>query len=715
MKNASAVASAVRPPPSSSGPRTACFTGPGRLGETWGDELHPIPRVRPSADCSDDGRCEEAHYFARSDAGSRLQIWGDCSEIIPGRGFIHLLGKRTTQAFVANCHRTTHGAPNEDIVTSDHQRATTGPNGRAAPIFTSSAPHRLLILEEEIGNPSFEELCQQPEMGHAFSVERPRAGDAPADLGQFDAAIVAFESPTEDTIDRIHRLQGAAPHVPLIVVLPSSEFEGLAIRAIRSGAQDVIYRDRLNSASFGQTVNHAIERLRRTARLELDVRHDPLTGLPTRTLFVQRVGEVIKLAQVDSERRFAVLQLNLDRFTLINNSLGPESADQLLVAFARRVRRCLRPGDMLARLGTGEFAILLQRLESTRHARTTCESIQRETQAPFHIGGRQVFTTVSVGVAESDHDRMEPEDLLRDAGTALYAAKNGGNGNAASYEPSMHEAAVARFQLEMDLRRGIEKNEFTLHYQPIVDLETGSLQGFEALMRWNHGARGLVPPDRFIPAAEETGLIIPLERRVIRQGCTAIRGWRNLLPPTHPLCLHVNISGKHIIRPDLLTELEAVFRELDIDPQWLRIEITESAIVDKSDATLEQLERLRELGCLLSVDDFGTGYSSLSCLQRYPIDILKIDRSFIWRMNEDSTSTEIVRTILALSEALGLEAIAEGIETAEQREGLRQLGCMSGQGFYFSRPVDEETARQIVLQSAHGVSLNPPQKGSAAA
>jgi EAL domain-containing protein (putative c-di-GMP-specific phosphodiesterase class I) len=348
------------------------------------------------------------------------------------------------------------------------------------------------------------------------------------------------------------------------------------------------------------------------------------------------------------------------------------------------------------------------------HAASVCQAIQREGMAPFRFNDHEVFTTISVGVVCNDPPAREADDMLRDAGVAQHEGSRRGPGRFTIYEPRMHEAAVATFQLEMDLRRALDRREFCLHYQPIVDLDTGQLQGFEALLRWNHPSQGLVPPDRFIPLAEETGMIVPMERWVLREGCRTIRGWRNLLPPTHPLSLHVNISSKHLIRPDLASELERTLAEFNLDPQWLRIELTETAIAENPEIAIGLLHELRSLGCLLSVDDFGTGYSSLACLQRYPIDLLKIDRAFIASLTENATSEELVRLILVLSDHFGLDAIAEGIETEEQLRVLRELGCRSGQGFLFSRAVDADRAQEFVRQSALGIGLLPDRRSAAA-
>ena len=550
--------------------------------------------------------------------------------------------------------------------------------------------------------------------GRRYEIVRVVQGaGAPANVAPYDAVILTFDKATEKAIDKLSRLQASAPLTPLIVVL-NSDHDSVATRAIRCGAQDVLFRDEVTPLSLDRAIAHGIERLRRNARLELDAMHDELTGLPGRPVFLQAIECALEQAHSEADHRFALLIVNLDRFKLINDSVGPEFADQLLVAFTERVRRCLRPDDLLARLGGGELAILLHRVQGPLHAASVCQAVQREGMAAFRLGDQEVFTTVSIGVVCNDHPTGSAEDMLRDAGVAQHEGSRLGPGRYTIYEPRMHAAAVATFRLEMDLRRAVDRREFCLHYQPIVDLESGSLQGFEALLRWNHPTQGLVPPDRFIPLAEETGMIVPMERWVLREGCRTIRSWRNLLPPTHPLSLHVNISSKHLTQPDLAPELERTLQEFDLDPQWLRIEITETAIAENEEVAIGLLHELRSLGCLLSIDDFGTGYSSLACLQHYPVDLLKIDRAFIASLSENETSEEIVRLILVLADHFGLDAIAEGIETEEQLRVLREVGCTTGQGYLFSRPVDVERAEEFVRQSGRGIGLLPDTRSAAA-
>ncbi|MEZ4651222.1 MAG: bifunctional diguanylate cyclase/phosphodiesterase [Candidatus Eisenbacteria bacterium] len=582
--------------------------------------------------------------------------------------------------------------------------ASSNPYDGFDPISENRRNWRLLVVGRDADGQMNREL--DVALGTDHVLVRTESMPLPADIRQnFDAVLLLLTEPSRSGLHWVTRTHAAAPSLPLVALLPEG-FDHLAAAAIQSGAQDAIPVGRI-SECVCPTLTKAIERAHRTARLELEVSHDELTGLPRRRLFLEQIATEIERAQRDSSHTFAVGLLNLDRFKLINDSLGPNYGDQLLVALARRMSRCLRPDDVIARLGGGEFAILVRRLESDNHGPSLCQSLQRETTAPFIFGGHEVFTTASLGIVTNSVQCMDPEDYLRDAGIALHNAKAEGNGRYQVYDVSMHEAAKLRFRREMELRQSITQKDFRLYYQPIIDLPTGRLQGFEALLRWEHPHEGMIPPDQFIPVAEETGLIVPIERWVLRHGCDQLRQWRRLLPPEMGLHLHINLSGKHLGRPELAAELGSIVREMEIDPQWLCLEITESSIVQNHDEAMELLARMRDLGCTLSVDDFGTGYSSLSCLQTYPLDTLKIDRSFVMALGPDAGSRLLVRSIIDLAHGFGLDIVAEGIETEEQLAELREMGCARGQGYLISRPVDRVRATEIVEAAAKGAILMP--------
>jgi PAS domain S-box-containing protein len=438
---------------------------------------------------------------------------------------------------------------------------------------------------------------------------------------------------------------------------------------------------------------------------------DPLTGLPNRILFLDRLGRAIERGRRHGIA-FAVLFLDLDRFKLVNDSLGHQVGDRLLMMIADRLERSVRTADTVARLGGSEhtiarlggdeFTILLEDIKHVSDAVRVADRIQENLRTPFVVDGHELFISASIGIATSDSGYAEPQDLLRDADTAMYRAKALGKARCEVFDAAMRQQAIERLTLETDLRRAVERNEFELQYQPLVSIPEGTLVGFEALIRWRHSTRGLVPPASFIHIAEETDLIIPIGAWVIAQACRQMRTWREEYASASALIIHVNLSGKQFLQPDLVTHVADVLRETAMPPELLNLEITESSIVSNPDTATAILAQLKALGVKISIDDFGTGYSSLSYLHQFPLDTLKIDRSFVRAMTPDHAG--IVRTIVGLAHAMRLQVVAEGVETPTQLAQLSELGCEFSQGYLFA-PALEAPRASVILASGPIPSL----------
>ena len=430
--------------------------------------------------------------------------------------------------------------------------------------------------------------------------------------------------------------------------------------------------------------------------LQYEVTHDMLTGLPNRALFTDRLGRAMKRAQKDPSYMFAVLFLDLDRFKNVNDSLGHDVGDLLLEEVSRRLQACIHPTDTVARLGGDEFVILLEDIDDPENAVEIAERIQDELRVPSKLYGHELFTTASIGVISSPTGYDSPEELLRDADTAMYRAKEGGKARHAVFDSTMRIQAVSLLQLETDLRRAVEQEEFLVCYQPVVCLAGGRVVGFEALVRWQHPQRGLVLPSEFISLAEETGLIVPIGFFVLREACRQAVLWRSRFPDHKPLTISVNVSAVQLAHPDLVYKTAEILEETGLDGPDLFLEITESAIMGDEVAATTTFSRLKDLGVRLHVDDFGTGHSSLEALHRYPVDALKIDRSFVSRMEVNEEKAKIAHAIVTLAHQLEMGVIAEGVETAEQLKRLREMGCDRGQGNLFSRPLTREGAEAIL-------------------
>ena len=432
---------------------------------------------------------------------------------------------------------------------------------------------------------------------------------------------------------------------------------------------------------------------------------DTLTGLPNRLLFVDLIDRAIKRTERHRDYVFGLLVLGLDQFRMVGDSLGPLTADRLLVAVANRLQSSLNSPDpampettsvTLARIAGDEFTVLVDDIADVSEAVALAERLRRALEKPFDIEGHQLFTSATVGIAISTTGYRCPEEILRDATTALHRAQVETTTSCELFDPAMRDRAVARLQLETDLRNGIEQNAFVVHYQPIISLASGRITGFEALVRWRHPTRGLLQPVEFIKAAEDTGMIVQIGRQTLVESCRQMVAWQRQFGAAAPGVMCVNVSSRQFVDVDLASEVEAILRETGLPPSNLKLEITESAFIGDVRAAQVILKRLQSIGVEWSIDDFGTGYSSLSHLHQLKVDTVKIDRSFVSRIGIDESGSEMVRAIVALAHNLSMDVVAEGVETEAQYVHLRALGCEYTQGFHFSRPVDALAADRLI-------------------
>ena len=451
----------------------------------------------------------------------------------------------------------------------------------------------------------------------------------------------------------------------------------------------VLVRDEAGEPLYWQGVFYDLtERKALEERLHYQAFHDSLTDLPNRQLFMDRLGQALRRSK-RWHKRVAVLFMDLDGFKLVNDSLGHEAGDALLTLVAQRLRRCLRPEDTLARFGGDEFVMLIEALDDPAQAVRVAERIMEELRRPVIMEGRDLYVIASIGISLGGARTHDADGLLREADTAMYRAKDTG-WDFRVFNPAMYERAFSRLEVENDLRRAIEREEFVLHYQSMVDLQTGELWGMEALVRWEHPERGLLEPSEFVPLAEESGLVIPMGEQVLRESCFRAKEWQEENPRIPPLVMSVNLSASQLSRLDLADTVERVLGETGLEGSCLILDVTESVYVKVLAGNTAMFDRLRGLGVRFSIDDFGTGYSSLSYLKRLPADVIKIDQSFVKGLGKDVEDTAVVRMIIELAHTLSLEVIAEGVETEEQATLLKEMGCDFAQGYHFSKPLPPE-------------------------
>jgi diguanylate cyclase len=504
--------------------------------------------------------------------------------------------------------------------------------------------------------------------------------------GAVDCVLLDLSLPDAEGLEALAQVRTVALDVPIIVLTGRSD-EVLAVQAVHEGAQDYLIKGQVDARLLSRSINYAIERKRAEVELAHQAMHDALTGLPNRALLYDRLGQALNRVGRHSAA-VAVLFGDLDRFKLVNDSLGHGAGDTLLVAVAERLSNVLRSGDTAARFGGDEFVLLCEDVSGERQAITIAERIAAELDEPFIIEGDEVFVRTSVGIALATEPGARPEALIRDADAAMYRAKERGGGTYEVFDDQMRERAVRRMETENALHRALDRGEFVMHYQPIVQMATGALHGVEALARWQHPQRGLVMPGEFIEAAEETGLIIALGAWAFEAACRQSALWGG------DISMAVNLSARQCTHPDLAGTFGEILRRTGADPASVCLEITETALMEDVEVSTATLTALKELGLTLALDDFGTGYSSLRALQHFPVDVVKIDRSFIAPIEHDPQEAAIVAAVISLSHALGLRTVAEGIESVPQVDRLRALGCDLAQGFYFARPGPPEDVRR---------------------
>lgn len=433
----------------------------------------------------------------------------------------------------------------------------------------------------------------------------------------------------------------------------------------------------------------------RTQEIRYQAFHDKLTGLANRALFLDRCGNALGKLQRNG-MGVATIFIDLDNFKLINDSLGHDAGDELLKSVANRICEVVRPGDTVARLGGDEFTVLLEDLQSVEEADETARRILSQLLIPVSVSNSEAFASASIGIAFTKTSSEEPATLIRNADTAMYHAKSNGKTGVAIYDESMYDHALDRLELETALRRALDQNEIFVYYQPLVNLETGDLLGAEALARWTHPVRGPVSPHQFIPIAEDTGLIIPIGYWILEQACRQMKFWQAQLQKD--LCVSVNLSGKQLQRADVVDQVDAILKSSRLDPAFLKLEITESTMMaDRQDVT-QKMKALKKLGVKLALDDFGTGYSSLSTLSTFPIDTLKIDQSFVSRIESEPGACAIVEAIIALSKTMKMDVTGEGVENSAQHHIIHEMGCLTGQGYLFGKPLPAEVFSQYLAE-----------------
>lgn len=564
-------------------------------------------------------------------------------------------------------------------------------NGSMALVTAQKDPPDLILLDIKMPDLDGYEVCQR------LKANEQTCGIPVIFLSALDDVfdkVKAFTVGGVDYITKPFQVEEVLVRVKHQLALQTAIAE---IHRLNSELEQKVQERTIQLERLISELNQEITKHKQTQkRLFHQALHDALTGLPNRNLLMEHLQKALQRSQRNQNYLFAVLFIDLDRFKIINDSLGHAVGDRFLVAIASLLKKCSRDVDTVARLSGDEFAILLDDLKDSNEAIAIAERLLEKLTSPIYLDERKVFTGASIGIALGSPTYQSGVELLRDADIAMYRAKAQGKGHYALFDREMYAQTLHLSQLETDLRFALERQEFILHYQPIISLKTGRIEGFEALLRWQHPEKGLIFPGDFIAIAEDTGLIVPIGEWVLQEACQKLWTWQEKFPSASSVQISVNLSSRQIKQFDFVDKLAKILSDTGLNGQNLRLELTETMLMERGEKTIELLCGIKAQNVQLSIDDFGTGYSSLSYLHRFPIDALKIDRSFVSLIDAEGKNGEIVKTIITLAHSLGIKAIAEGVETPHQLTHLRNLGCQAAQGYFFAKPVNLQLAESII-------------------
>ncbi|MGL4502085.1 MAG: two-component system response regulator [Planktothrix sp.] len=576
-------------------------------------------------------------------------------------------------------------------------------NGQMAIMAVQTLPPDLILLDIKMPDMDGYTVCQ-------YLKENEKTRDIPviflSALNEVIDKVKAFQVGGVDYITKPFQFEEVVARIENQIALQSAKAEIQQLnekleQRVQSRTMELeIVNAQLKGLNY-KLEKEISEHHKTQTRLLHMASHDALTNLPNRVLFMNRLVQSLQRTQREPNYQFGVLFLDCDRFKVVNDSLGHFAGDRLLIAIARRLKTHLASTDMLARFGGDEFTILLENIQNIDDVSRLAQKIQTSMSWPFQFEEQELFINASIGIVVGNKTYQEPEHILRDADIAMYQAKAKGKARYQVFDTQMHYHAQQRLELETDLRRALHRQEFILYYQPIISLDTGRINGFEALLRWHHGQKGLISPGDFIPAAEETGLIVPIGLWVLKEACQQLKSWQDRGLSKRTIKMSVNLSVKQFSQLNLIQNIDKIILQTQLNSSYLKLEITESAIMEHPESAAELLQQLRDRDIQLSIDDFGTGYSSLSYLHRFPLHNLKIDRSFIQGISKTRQNLEIIQAIITLAHHLNMNVTAEGVETPEQLSLLRSLGCEEGQGYFFARPLEANAAEALLQDNPH--------------